>query len=270
MRKQMLGTIMALLAIVLMAGAQSPGTEPAAHAALQKVAVLQGDGGVSIEMTAKGAVTPKVETLSSPARIVVDLPNTAVATSVKRIQVGNHGVNGVRIGTDPSATTRVVVDVDQLCKYELVPGPSNKLTLKLYSAGTVAQGANAAAKPVATTVAALVTPAEQKAEASKAANDFVVVEPTFAPKKDNAATEPTTRVVSAASKFVERPEGNLLPVAHAAMEGSAQSSQSTSSSPAIQPAVNLAAEQKNHPQSASGPKYTGEPISVNLKDVDLK
>ena len=45
------------------------------------------------------------------------------------------------------------------------------------------------------------------------------------------------------------------------------------SGPAIQPAVNLAAEQRAQAgqQPASvGPKYTGEPISVNLKDVDLK
>ena len=43
--------------------------------------------------------------------------------------------------------------------------------------------------------------------------------------------------------------------------------------PAIQPAVNLAAEQKAQMEqkpAANGAKYTGEPISVNLKDVDLK
>src|SRR3979490_1898850 len=42
---------------------------------------------------------------------------------------------------------------------------------------------------------------------------------------------------------------------------------------AIQPAVNMAAEQKtqlSQNQASNGPKYTGEPISVNLKDVDLK
>ena len=53
----------------------------------------------------------------------------------------------------------------------------------------------------------------------------------------------------------------------------AQSSQSTSSSTGIQPAVNLAAEQKaqaGQQPAVVGPKYTGEPISVNLKDVDLK
>ncbi len=42
---------------------------------------------------------------------------------------------------------------------------------------------------------------------------------------------------------------------------------------AIQPAVNLAAEQKaqlSQKPATTGAKYTGEPISVNLKDVDLK
>ena len=82
-------------------------------------------------MTARGAVTPMVETLSSPARIVVDLPNTVMATAQSRVRVGSDGVNEVRIGTDAAKTTRVVVDLDRLCKYELVPGPGEKLTLKL-------------------------------------------------------------------------------------------------------------------------------------------
>jgi len=130
MRKQMLGTITALLAIVLMAQAQTPGAE-ASRAALEKVSVARVATGVEIEMTTRGAVTPKVETLSSPARLVVDLPNTVLATSVNRIAVGKTGVTGVRVGRDASSTTRVVVDMDRLCKYELVPGPGDKLTLKI-------------------------------------------------------------------------------------------------------------------------------------------
>jgi type IV pilus assembly protein PilQ len=62
----------------------------------------------------------------------------------------------------------------------------------------------------------------------------------------------------------------LLPAkANAAMQPQAAQAAST----AIQPAVNLAAEQKTQmaqTPATSGPKYTGEPISVNLKDVDLK
>ena len=270
MRKQMLGTITALLAIVLMAQAQTPGAE-ASRAALEKVSVARVATGVEIEMTTRGAVTPKVETMSSPARLVVDLPNTVLATSVNRIPVGNNGVTGVRVGRDASSTTRVVVDMDRLCKYELVPGPGDKLTLKIQSAAVAASPAPAATKSAApVTTAALVPQPELKAVAKTNAQDFVMVEPSYSPKKvDNPA-----RAVDAASKFVERPEGNLLPSPNAAMQAQA-SAASSSASPAanssVEPAVNMAAEQKTHAQQAtSGPKYTGEPISVNLKDVDLK
>jgi type IV pilus assembly protein PilQ len=265
MRKQMLGTIAALLAIVLVAGAQTPGTETA-RAALEKVSVVRGENGVRVEMTTKGTITPKVETLSSPARIVVDLPNTVSSASVSRIQVGNSGVQGVRVGTDASATTRVVVDLERPCKFELVPGPADKLTLKL-EGGSIAVETAKASAPVATPAAAPMP----KQETATAAQSLVVVEPTYSARKD--AADPSERAGDAATKFVERPEGNLLPVAngsmHAQESGAAAGSQSSPN--AIEPAVNLAAEQKVHSsQAASGPKYTGEPISVNLKDVDLK
>lgn len=295
MRKQLLATTWALLAVVVMAGAQTPGTEAASHAALQKIGVTRGNGRISIEMTAKGAVTPTVETLSSPARIVVDLPNTVMATSQSRIHVGSDGVSGVRVGTDAGKTTRIVVDLDRLCKYELVPGPGEKLTLKLET-GAALESASAPAKAEAPvqTAAANATPA--KAETAKnEAKSFLFVEPSFTPKKDVPQVAPPARTIVAASKFVERPEGNLLPGASAAMAQQDQTAAATpvpiptpaqSSAPAaapsspapatpvpvpVQPAVNMAAEQRAHPQSTvSNPKYTGEPISVNLKDVDLK
>lgn len=281
MRKQMLGSIAALLAMVLVAQAQTPGAE-ASRAALEKVSVARAATGIEVEMTTRGAVTPKVETLSSPARLVVDLPNTVLARSMSRILVGNDGVTGVRVGTDANATTRVVVDLERQAKYELVPGPGQKLTLKIQSQAAVAKTAPVQIAPVPTaapvvttatapvTTAVLSTPAELKPVAKTTAQDFVVVEPSYAPKPVNAPA----RVVDAASKFVERPEGNLLPAPSAAMQPQASGSSSaasTQSAPAAEPAVNMAAEQKNHPQqAASGPKYTGEPISVNLKDVDLK
>lgn len=274
MRKQLLQTILALLAIVLVAGAQTPGADAATHAALQKVGVVRGENGINVEMTAKGAITPKVEALASPSRIVVDLPNTVLAGSLKPIQVGSNGVTGVRIGTDAKETTRVVVDLERPCGYKLVPGPGEKLTLQLETLADA--GATLPAKAAApVTTVATAAPAIRKPEAKAAAADsFVFVEPSYAPKKDSAAIAPPARSLDAASKFVERPEGNLLPAANGAMQSSSQSTATAAgqtAAPAIQPAVNLAAEQKEHPQSgATGPKYTGEPISVNLKDVDLK
>jgi type IV pilus assembly protein PilQ len=294
MRKQLLATTWALLAVVIMAGAQTPGTEAASHAALQKISVTRGNGAISIEMTSKGATTPTVETLSSPARIVVDLPNTVMATSRNRIHVGSDGVSGVRVGTDASGTTRVVVDLDRLCKYELVPGPGEKLILKLQTAATF-EGASAPVKANAPVQTATVPAPPAKAETAKnEASNFLFVEPTFAPKKDLPQITPPARTVAAASKFVERPEGNLLPGASAAMaqdqaaaatpvpipvpaQSAAPAATENSPAPATptpvsaQAAVNMAAEQRAHPQpTGSNPKYTGEPISVNLKDVDLK
>lgn len=268
MRKQMAGTIAALLAIVLVAGAQTPGTETA-RAALEKVSVVRGETGVRVEMTTRGAVAPKVETLSSPSRIVVALPNT-VSSAASHITVGNSGVQGIRVGTDASATTHVVVDLERPCKYELVPGPADKLILKLD--GEPAAHAAKANAPAATEVAQATAPAvaaQAKPETSTAAQGLVIVQPSYSQKKDDA---PAERAGDAASKFVERPEGNLLPVVHGAMAQQSSTASASQSTPtAIEPAVNLAAEQKNHgQQSNSGPKYTGEPISVNLKDVDLK
>ena len=105
-------------------------------------------------------------------------------------------------------------------------------------------------------------------QASAHATDFAFIEPSYSPKARRsddakpAAIEPSARAIAAAGKFAARPEGNLLPPASAAMQSSG-----------VQPAVNMAAEQKVQASQApaiTGPKYTGEPISVNLKDVDLK
>jgi len=266
----MLGTIAALLAVVLMAGAQTPGSE-ATRATLEKVTVVRGDGGVSIEMTTKGAVTPKVETLSSPDRLVVDLPNTLLATAAGRISVSDASVKGVRTGTDAGGTTRVVLDLERPSKYELVPGPGQKLILKIADDPRVAH-ATASPVKVAAPVAANATPAPAMEPVAKAsAQDLVIVTPTYSAKNENIE-EPTVKAADAASKFVERPEGNLLPSVSGSMQAQAAPSAGTApATPAAEPAVNFAAEQKMKPHvAASGPKYTGEPVSVNLKDVDLK
>ena len=98
------------------------------------------------------------------------------------------------------------------------------------------------------------------------------VEPTYTAKKaaPETAADPAERAQDAAAKFSDKTAAELLPV-------SANAAQAQNNAPntntGIVPAVNLAAEQRAQAgqQPASvGPKYTGEPISVNLKDVDLK
>jgi type IV pilus assembly protein PilQ len=292
MRKQQLTQFVSFLVLGVAAAAQTPSQ-------LDRVNVVRGTDDIRVEMSASGTLSPELSTLDSPARVVVDLPETVMATRQSRIAVGADGVKGVRIGMAGQShpTTRIVVDLDQACAYELTPGAAGKLVLTLH-ANSVAKAASenktiAASAPVpaskptspfsprvmdaqSTSTPKAETPATKPiAKDSSSPSDYVFVEPSYQAKsavkdgkKDDATDDPTVRAQEAAARFSDKTAAELLPVSVHAAEGQAQSQ-----APTITPAVNLAAEQKAQAgqQPASvGPKYTGEPISVNLKDVDLK
>src|SRR5215472_16036264 len=137
------------------ATAAAPASKPVAKAAarkaqssannhLQKVNVVPGSNDIQIEISSTQAVTPNVSKLSSPARIVVELPETALTTAQHKIPVGSGGVKGVRIGMDGKnpPTTRVVVDLEKALNYDVAPGPAGKVTLIVHTEG----GAPAVAK----------------------------------------------------------------------------------------------------------------------------
>src|SRR6202521_2207102 len=168
MRKQQVTVTMfvSLLMLVVAAAAQTPSQ-------LDRVNVVRGTDDIRIEMSSKGALAPKLSTLDSPARVVVDLPETVMATRQTRIAVGAAGVKGVRIGMDGQAhpSTRIVVELDQACACELTPGAACKLVLTLH--------ANAAAKATPEAKAPSTTPI---AKALPTPTDFVFVEPTYQAK----------------------------------------------------------------------------------------
>jgi type IV pilus assembly protein PilQ len=275
MRKQLLNIFLPLLAILLVAaaGAQDTATGAAKRAALLKVNVVRGGDGVDLELTTRGQVAPKLSTLDSPARVVIDLPGT-VAVLSQTIQVDNDGVKRVRVGMDGQKppTARVVVDLDQACRYEIASNSNDKLILKLHtqSASTQREAVPSSPAPASKAIVATTVPSNPAQTAS--ANSFVIVEPSYKPKAEASVPDPSSmttvpaRALTAAARFVEKPDSDLLPTPSASM--AAQDAPSS-----LQPAVNMAAEQKaqmKQPVSVVGPKYTGEPISVNLKDVDLK
>jgi type IV pilus assembly protein PilQ len=313
MRKQLLSVVLPWLVLGLVASAaETPVSQPASQRnELQRVKVVRGAEDIRVEINARGAMTPKLTTADSPARLVLDLPATFMATGQSHIPVGSAGVKDVRIAMDGHTppTTRVVVDLEHACRYELSPLADGKLVLTLYAQQVATARASAPKTVTASATAPVIknmspfaprvtdaktelTPktqpvaagapvATEKPEAAAtSSSDFVFVEPTY---KAMAATpdatiatdttaDPAGRAQEAAAKFSDKTAAELLPVSvHAA-----QSSQSTTPGTggvSIQPAVNLALEQKEQAgqqPAAAGPKYTGEPISVNLKDVDLK
>jgi len=302
MRKQLLSLFVTLLAFVLIAAAADiTGKGVAASAALQRLEVAHSQDGLRVEFKAKGTLAPRVTTLDSPARIVVDFPNTVMATAQSRISVGRDGVKDVRVGMDGQnpPSTRVVIDLDldlaggdraTSRQHELVAGPDGSFFLNIHDAvvahrqpAPAAKSAAASAAPklvlasapvtlaTTTTTAVASTPALAEKPAKPA--DFAFVEPKYSVKEgkaDDKAAQPAAKAQEAAGRFADKTAAELVAthtnaaLGQTAGDGNGQG---------IQPAVNLAAEQKvqmDQKPAANGAKYTGEPISVNLKDVDLK
>ena len=123
---------------------------------LQKVNVVPGGNDIQVEITSSSAVTPKVSRLNSPARVLVELPETVVATSQSKIPVGSGGVKDVRIGMDGKnpPTTSVVIDLEKALSYDVSSGPTGKFALILHTQG----GAPAAAKVTPTAAPAKAAP----------------------------------------------------------------------------------------------------------------
>ena len=239
---------------------------------VKHVSVVRGKSGMEIEISASAAVTPKVMKLTAPDRLVVDLPNAVPVGAPRPILVNGPEIKAVRMGryqTNPPVT-RVVVDLTSPQDY-VIANSGNKLSVRLQPVMAQAE------KPAEPTAMAAVQPAPPVPVAVKEpiappkdmkAQEFVVAEPTPVVKtavaeipaaQSKAAADVAAKIVSATAD--RRPDTILAPP--------------TSATLAQPVAVNLAAEQQQQrpavPQTpgATG-HYTGEPISVNLKDVDLK
>lgn len=261
--------------------AKSPAQAKPSHAietrpaVVRNVGVTRHNGAVAVEIVASGAIQPKAMKLTAPDRVVIDLPNAVPMGKGRELAVDSGEIKSVRYARyqmDPPIT-RVVVDLKSAQDFQLTPS-GNKLTLTLSGAQaaktettpavakTVPAAPAPAVAPPETAPVAESKPAEMSGPASQsAARDFVAV------NLDGAEeTRPVQRAAQAASKFQE-----------ASLETSPSGLPSTGSILPT-PAVNLSAMQAANPpvmpnqgpQSCSRSRYTGEPVSVNLKDVDLK
>ncbi|MGE5110479.1 MAG: type IV pilus secretin PilQ [Acidobacteriaceae bacterium] len=276
------------------AAAMAPAPKPAspsttdAFGSIRNVAVSHGAAGLEVQI--HGATSAKAMKLSDPDRVVLDFANTVPAVRTKNILVNSPEMKDIRIGqfqNDPPVT-RVVMDMKVAQEFDLVPG-DGMLTVKFHGSPkasaapakpesavapaplkpAVAQNSTPAyAMPVSTSTAkaAEVKPAEQKpAVTSAQAQPAVFVEAKATqpatPSFDNSNPDPAARAADAASTIAKsnQAEDSPMPATSASMES--------------KPAANLALEQQQEMATAkkpAGPRYTGEPISVNLKDVDLK
>jgi type IV pilus assembly protein PilQ len=238
-------------------------------ASVKNISVVRGKNGMRVEILASASITPQAMKLTSPDRVVLDLPNTLPAAK-REIAVNGTSIKSVRMARFQVSppVTRIVVDLAADQDYEVVPS-GNRITLKLHEAKMAQTAAAPVSVPTAATETAAV-PAPQaneaaassapavQSESAPAKSELVILAAPVAPKAE-AKVDPAVRAADAASKFYAQPaQSDMAPVSSAALASA-------------QP-VNFLIPQQAAPAAApsSGKRYTGEPISVNLKDVDLK
>ena len=243
------------------------------------ISVVRGHDGTNVVIRSTGPLTPKVLTLRSPDRLVIDLANALPEARPHDIPVHAADLDMVRMARyqDQPPTTRVVLDLKSPQDFHLTEDGGN-LVVQLRP---VVVAKASAAPPIisAPQAAAAVAPSPGTlpvAAAKTPAQDYLVVEPQFHQVAHNEAqTEKTSderaadaaRILGAArpveiplsagpAEAAMKPDAMKAAMMQAAQQGSTGNAQ----------AVNAASSTAN----CNTGRYTGEPISVNLKDVDLK
>ncbi|MGB8116620.1 MAG: AMIN domain-containing protein [Candidatus Sulfotelmatobacter sp.] len=191
------------------ASASAPKMVPVSSNKLEQVKVIHHADDVQIEMATREAITPTVDKLKSPERVVIEFPATAMATTQNRIAVGADGIKGVRIGmngkTPPS--TSVVVDLEHAVTYEISPGPSNKflLTLHVQGASQIAMKNAKAQPPQQAPAKAVVASSAAAPKASPAATRKTSASVTGKAVPEIAKTAPAAMAVSTAKPATAKP-----------------------------------------------------------------
>jgi type IV pilus assembly protein PilQ len=238
---------------------QEATTATATAAVISSVAVTQASLHSSVRVEGAGRSEVRASRMQNPERLVLDFSATRLAVQKSVIPGVAAPVRGVRLGQFRPDVARVVVDLTAAAPYQILrEGPAVVISFDMQPESPVEA-------PVATTTVAtqntveprpkfhydLSTPRLISLRASRKVSNRV---PRFA--LPGELTQPSFVLAS----FGRKDEPSR-PVA--AQEASQQAMQQAGSAAATVGAAPQAA--------AAGPsRYSGEPISVNLKDVDLR
>jgi hypothetical protein len=122
--------------------AQSPSPAPKQGSAtvLRSVKVISDADGPAVEIVSSHALTPTIQSLESPPRLVIDLPNTRLLSPRKRLTVGGEQISGVRVNQFQEAppVTRVVVDLLRPVGYS-TDGAGQRLLVHLHPMAEASQ-----------------------------------------------------------------------------------------------------------------------------------
>ena len=262
----------------LPAGVEVRFTPVAARAAaareLTDVQAIADETGVSVLLTGGAPLAGKVFALPDPPRVVVDLPGVTNRVSRRVHPVDSQGVSRVRIAqfaSEPDPVVRVVVDLSGEQGYRL-ESTAQGAVLRIGGALPAQVAAVPPPAPAAAEPAAVETAAAQPAPIEPQVAEPQRVEPV--PAETTAEAPPPVEQAAPAAP-VTIIDDTTPPVAEPAAvpppETPAESPWTTSPAAMVEqapPATSLAGTTTE--VQTEERRFTGEPISLELKDADIK
>ena len=254
---------LACSAAPLLAQSQESAGIPATNAVISSVAVMQALQRASVRVEGEGRLDAQAVRLHNPDRLVLDFPGTRMAVQRTIIPGVSAPVRGVRLGQFRPDVARVVVDLTAAAPYQI--GREGTTLVIYFDSPADAPIDNGLSATTASLGEA--KPAFHYADAAPRGSDrrrgslATVAAPRFALPKE--LTKPYAMLGSMI--------GNNQPARPD--DGNSQQASQQAVLQASNAAATLAPSAQQNtvatPIVAAG-KYTGEPISVNLKDVDLR
>lgn len=233
---------------------------PSSAAVISSVAITQDTQRAAVRVEGAGRLDVHAARMQNPERLVLDFAGARMGVQKSSIPGVAAPVRGVRVGQFRPDVARIVIDLTASAPYQIA---HEGAAIVIYFQ---AQNAPAEGKLMAPVTSTSVEKTPQKisyvpsAPRASAHNSKALKEPAPRFGLPNELTQPSIVLASLKERSEPaRPAGNTQ---QAAQQAAQQASNA---------ATTVAASQTTaSPLAAPAAHYTGEPISVNLKDVDLK
>ena len=243
-------------------------------AKIERVTLTQANGQVLVHVGASGKLNYQAVRLINPERLVLDFQNASAARVQKPASLVAP-VAGIRTSQFKAETARVVIDLQHSAPYQLSADASG-LTITLGSVVAKAepvvpqpQVSQSASPAHVELVAAKTTP--EPAAAPVAAAEKPMFSAPAVMVDSGSMPLPKSLTGDSASLASPRADDHAAPAATVTASGAPSAPRAaTPVAEAVDPGQAVAAGASSPAPQQATKKYTGEPISVNLKDVDLK
>ena len=249
--------------------AQTAVVAPAGTEAIKQVTLGQNGDQTEVNVLGSGKLNYHVTRLQNPERIVIDFSGAHLKTSEKTIASNLEPVREIRLGQFTPDVSRVVIDLRGPAHFN-VNQTENGITVAFAAPAAVKSTPENQPAEVTTTKAdiktdtkASITPAQSSGQSSAQSSAQAISIPAPVAALPAALAGTSTALASPA---IAQPAAKI----EAAKPSAAPSV--VVSIPGVTPdaaAASAAAAQQAATPPPAG-RYSGEPISVNLKDVDLR